>query len=88
MKRATRRDFLKSSMIQGLAFGLPGLVLGSARLSQAAGPNAEVMMQAMIEVIAGLVTGAIIDHIAGVIADNMMGIVIGPIAGLIAEVIV
>ena len=42
MEGATRRGFLKSSLAGGLAFGLPGLAIGSERLSRVTGPNAEI----------------------------------------------
>jgi predicted dehydrogenase len=42
MKRATRREFLGSSMAAGVAAGLPSLVLGSEQSSKEAGPNTVV----------------------------------------------
>ena len=39
MKQTTRRYFLKSSMAAGLALGWPGMVIGSAAQSKAAGAN-------------------------------------------------
>jgi len=42
MKQATRRDFLKSSMVGGLAFGLPSLALVTTPFSKAAGASDEV----------------------------------------------
>jgi len=42
MKRATRREFLKSSATAAAALGLPSLVLGSDSPSKGSGANAEV----------------------------------------------
>ncbi len=42
MKTTTRREFLKRSMAGGLAFAVPSLSLGGARLAKAAAANAEV----------------------------------------------
>ena len=42
MEGATRRDFLKSSLAGGLAFGLPSLAIGGQHQSRVTGPNAEI----------------------------------------------
>jgi len=42
MKRTTRRQFFQTSAAGGLAFGLPSLMAGGARLAHGAGPNSEI----------------------------------------------
>ena len=44
MRRLTRRAFLQRSTAAGLIFGVPGLILGSARPGWAAGPNATIRL--------------------------------------------
>lgn len=44
MNRVTRRGFVKSSVAGGLMLGLPGLMLGGSRSSQAASPNADIRL--------------------------------------------
>ncbi len=44
MKAATRRDFLRRSMLGGLALGLPALLPGGLRRAKAAGPNSEIRL--------------------------------------------
>src|SRR5579872_3191350 len=44
MKPFTRRDFLKSSTMAGLALGMPKITISAERSSQAKGPNDTVRL--------------------------------------------
>lgn len=44
MRRLARRTFLTRSMVGGLMFGAPSLILGSARPGRAAGPNGAIRL--------------------------------------------
>lgn len=58
MKRVTRRNFLKKSVVAGLALGLPKLIISAGQAAQATGPNSQVRVAVVglggIEVVGGV----------------------------------